>query len=84
MKYLMARDAGVKAAEYVIQQWPELFPSRDFSPVCLKLLLKILYTYLSCFRTLDQVNIWNKKRMKMLCSVCVCVLYKMYFTFLIF
>ena len=33
MKYLMARDAGVKAAEYVIQQWPELFPSRDISPV---------------------------------------------------
>lgn len=28
----MARDAGVKAAEYVIQQWPELFPSRDISP----------------------------------------------------
>ena len=45
MKYLMARDAGVKAAEYVIQQWPELFPSRDFSPVCFKLLLKFYNTF---------------------------------------
>ena len=42
MKYLMARDAGVKAAEYVIQQWPELFPSRDFSPVCRKVVIESL------------------------------------------
>ena len=38
----MARDTGVKAAEYVIQQWPELFPARDFSPVCCKWSLKVL------------------------------------------
>ena len=37
----MARDAGIKAAEYVIQQWPELFPSRDFSPVCHEVVAKI-------------------------------------------
>ena len=42
MKYLMARDASVKAAEYVIQQWPELFPARDFRPVCHKWSLKVL------------------------------------------
>ena len=41
MKYLMARDAGVKAAEYVIQRWPELFPSRDFSPVCCKVVVEM-------------------------------------------
>ena len=38
----MARDAGVKAAKYVIQQWPELFPARDFRPVCCKWSLKVL------------------------------------------
>ena len=57
MKYLMARDAGVKAAEYVIQKWPELFPSRDFSPVRCKVVIAIPFMYTPwCYRTLDQRN----------------------------
>ena len=68
----MARDAGVKAAEYVIQQWPELFPSRDFSPVRIhKVLLKALD--LLCCRTSDLGN-QCKKIMKRNWNVCVCVI----------
>ena len=70
MKYLMARDAGVKAAEYVIQKWPELFPSRDFSPVCrYELLIKVLYL-LFC-RILNR-GIQSKNLLKILWNVCGC------------
>ena len=34
MKHLMAKDAGVDAAKYVIERWPSLFASKDFNPVC--------------------------------------------------
>ena len=72
MKYLMARDAGVKAAEYVIQKWPELFPSRDFSPVCChKLPIKVLY--LLCCRILDQ-GIQSKKLLEIVWNVCTFLL----------
>jgi len=35
MKHLMARDAGVNAAKYVIKRWPSLFSAKDFNPVCI-------------------------------------------------
>ena len=42
MKYLMARDAGVDAAKYVIKRWPKLFSSKDFNPVCVIFSLVLL------------------------------------------
>jgi len=69
MKYLMARDAGIEAAEYVIQQWPELFPSRDFSPVSCKVVIQKFICYIY-YRILDQGDTWNKKVVKLLYNVC--------------
>ena len=64
----MARDAGVKAAEYVIHQWPELFPSRDFSPVSCEVIIKFLS--LMSYRILDQGGTQNKRVVKLLYNVC--------------
>ena len=45
MKYLMAREAGVSAAKYVIEQWPDLVSSKDFNPVRAIISLNIIMVF---------------------------------------